>query len=531
MEEKKINREWVKTAAIIFLAVLLVLTFFSNTIMNRTLPEVASAEVTDGPITAKIRGTGTVSSVGQTEVKANATQSVATVKAREGAEVKAGDVLFVMGEAGEELENALEMLENARFDLMSAQSSFPGSVSSYEKDLARIDADDALAKYQAAVEASSKAKPDDDPSVIAAHDAVVNAQATYTFKDTETQKLMDDAYKLWSENPDDEELKKAYEESVSSRETTLTEAQREIDKAQAAYVTILAQTKSKLSIEEQTALEVWEELERIASREEDIYNQSVQSNNKSAASSSNQIYSEYLSADSTDKNNGKAAQSANIAVARAQADINRWEKKVAELSGGEDYAIKAPIGGTISALSVSPGEKVSKDQVMCIIEVPDLGYQMSFSVTNDQVKRIKVGDPATVSSFFWGSTIEAEVSSIKVDPKDPQSKKLITCTLDGDVEPGSEISVSIGNKSANYDVIVPNSAVRTDSNGSFVLMITSKNSPLGNRYFAERVPVEVLASDDTNSALNANLGYGDFVITTSSSPIKNGDQVRMADNG
>ena len=42
MGEKKINREWVKTFAIIFLAVLLVLTFFSNTIMNMTLPEVST---------------------------------------------------------------------------------------------------------------------------------------------------------------------------------------------------------------------------------------------------------------------------------------------------------------------------------------------------------------------------------------------------------------------------------------------------------------------------------------------------------
>ena len=35
METKVKNRDWVKNAAIIFLAVLLVLTFFSNTIMNR----------------------------------------------------------------------------------------------------------------------------------------------------------------------------------------------------------------------------------------------------------------------------------------------------------------------------------------------------------------------------------------------------------------------------------------------------------------------------------------------------------------
>ena len=38
----KKRREWVKNAAIIFLSVMLVLTFFSNTFMNYSLPEVAA---------------------------------------------------------------------------------------------------------------------------------------------------------------------------------------------------------------------------------------------------------------------------------------------------------------------------------------------------------------------------------------------------------------------------------------------------------------------------------------------------------
>ena len=58
MEQKVKRREWVKTAAIILLSVLLILTFFSNTIMNRSLPEVATQAVQSGSINAQIRGTG-----------------------------------------------------------------------------------------------------------------------------------------------------------------------------------------------------------------------------------------------------------------------------------------------------------------------------------------------------------------------------------------------------------------------------------------------------------------------------------------
>ena len=51
----KLNRGWVKNVAIIFLSVLLVLTFFSNTIMNHSLPEVAAQYARSGSITSKIR--------------------------------------------------------------------------------------------------------------------------------------------------------------------------------------------------------------------------------------------------------------------------------------------------------------------------------------------------------------------------------------------------------------------------------------------------------------------------------------------
>lgn len=229
--------------------------------------------------------------------------------------------------------------------------------------------------------------------------------------------------------------------------------------------------------------------------------------------------------------NSNSAANIYIDIMEYQEKIAKAEKKVAELSGGEDNAIVAPVAGTIASVSVSPGASVAKNDVLCVIEVPDMGYQMSFSVTNDQSKRIKVGDSATVSNYYWGSEIVATVSSIKVDPKNSQTNKLITFTLDGDVSNGSQLTISVGEKSANYDVVVPNSAIRNDANGSFVLAIdASRSNALGNRYFAKRVAVEVLASDDNNSAVSGDISYGDFVITTSSSPIKSGDQVRLADS-
>ena len=210
--------------------------------------------------------------------------------------------------------------------------------------------------------------------------------------------------------------------------------------------------------------------------------------------------------------------------------IENAKKKVAELSGGEENQVTAKVAGTVLTVECAPGDTKLKNDVLCTIEVPDMGYTLSFSVTNEQSRRLKVGDTATVSNYYWGREVLATLSNIKTDPKNPQNSKILTFDLSGDVTPGAELTLSVGQKSANYDIIIPNSAIRSDTNGSFVLRVEAKNSPLGNRYIARRVAVEVLAEDDMNSAVTGDLGYGDYVITTSNAPIKNGDMVRLADN-
>ena len=119
MEENSVKkRGWVKNAAIIFLSVMLVLTFFSRTIMNHSLPEVATASVTSGSINARIRGTGSVTAGDSYEVVVNQTRKVETVYVKVGDKVETGDVLFVLSDAdSSELKEAQELLDRMQEEL------------------------------------------------------------------------------------------------------------------------------------------------------------------------------------------------------------------------------------------------------------------------------------------------------------------------------------------------------------------------------------------------------------------------------
>ena len=226
-------------------------------------------------------------------------------------------------------------------------------------------------------------------------------------------------------------------------------------------------------------------------------------------------------------------QNKQDAIEEKRQDIADQEAKIEELLGTDSGTeVKSNVAGKVQSLSVSAGHKAEAGKTLAVIEVPDLGYSMNFSVTNEQARRLKVGDSATVSNFYWGSQIVATLTAIQTDPQNPQGSKLLTFDVTGDVTVGNSLTISIGERNANYDMVVPNSAVRSDTNGSFVLMITAKNSPLGNRYFASRVNVEVVASDDQYSAISGAIEAYDSVITTASrnAPISSGDQVRLADS-
>jgi hypothetical protein len=117
--------------------------------------------------------------------------------------------------------------------------------------------------------------------------------------------------------------------------------------------------------------------------------------------------------------------------------------------------------------------------------------------------------------------------------RDPNNRDntVVVCEMSGDVNAGDSYTVSIGEQSASYDYVVPTSSIREDNNGKFILIVESKSTPLGNRYYARRVDVEVITSDDTRSAITGNLSGGEYVITTTTKPIEADQMVRLASEG
>lgn len=565
----KKRREWVKNAAIIFLSVMLVLTFFSNTFMNYSLPEVAAQYVQSGTITAKIRGTGTVESGDPYNVKITETRTISSVLVKTGDKVEKGAPLLLLEDKeSKELTDAQAALDKAMLDFELAllsgdisNSAFQnvqnGNVSSLNTYQSRIVAAEAeIDKWQKQVDEATTA-------INQLKTAQVNVDAGGAPDTSSEQNKVNVAQAAL--NSDEIKIAK---DKISEWQAAQATCQATIDK----YNEKIASSVSGNGFVNQ----VTEDEYQLAVKNRDQYQSLI--NERQAFINNNpdkvKAYDEKVKALAdankalTEKQNSKT-NSTNSLTVQTQNWQTELDKRNIQLKAAQDTkaqllkdistelnldyqldslkkqrddiaklqenavgaSIDAPISGTITSVTVKAGDEAQPDTALVTMQPEGKGFTMSFSVTNDQAKRLSVGDKADLVNSWRYSDMDITLASIKPDTTDPGQKKLLTFDITGDeVTPGQSLNVSVGQKSANYDLIVPNSAIREDSNGKFILIVESKSSPLGNRYVATRVDVEVLASDDTQSAVSGALYGYEFVITTSTQPVEAGKLVRLANN-
>ncbi len=579
------RRDWVKNAAIVFLTVMLLLTFFSQTIMNYSLPEVATQYVQSGSITAKIRGSGTVESGDPYEVKVTETRKVASVAVRVGDEVQKGDILYYLEDKdSEELQAALENLEKAE----KAYENALLNTNLTSSDIQEAESGVTIEEYRNRITVKQNAVKAAENAVKAAENEVTEAQKKVDeinerYEAFNTQIKIEDSNNYDGDSDERHARDRANEELNTSRNNlsnvqksydeivgAITEIDAKIAAANAAgnseeAATLQAAKDSKIverdactiELENATADVRAKEVAAKAAQEaldakkakdkEDIIN-SLRRQQAELDDEKNEAEKAL-----TDKKNAvtdrtkdledrqKELTDLNAQIERIfgqsglqtlQENIDKAQEEVDKLREKTTGAtITAPISGTVTKLNVTAGNSTSADTPVAVMQPEGKGYTLSFSVTNEQARRLSVGDKADLVNAWRYDDIEVTLSSIKPDNTDPGQKKLLTFDVTGStVTAGQSLSLSVGQKSANYDLIVPNSAIREDNNGKFILIVESKSSPLGTRYTASRVDVEVLASDDTQSAISAALYGYEFVITTSTKPVEAGKLVRLASN-
>lgn len=666
------RKDWVKNAAIIFLTIMLILTFFSNTIMNYSLPEVATQYVQPGTITAKVRGTGTVEATDPYNVMVAESRVIASVAVQQGDVVEKDQVLYYLEDAeSEELKAAQDELEELELAYMkglfgsnvspevisNVASGNTGSFASYQQmvtdmqtrlkeaedrvkecqealdavtlqstingnnagvstnaeelkvdqattDLAKaqeaFEANKAeqIAKLSAEIEELEKQIADLEKLVSGAEDtagSVSGDDTTSSGIDVYTQ-LRDNALGVVedkvrqildaaedgglisagsvtiSPDPTIDELisaysqlktaigdKEEYKTMYSEYEAALAQYNIAVDNYENAAGQLTGYEKNKAALKKakkklaslqaklaevnaitvSSSGSVQDAQNRLNQAKQNI-SEITNANEQSAAAYQNQIANATAALENaqavyellkTEQSELSADINAELDLSKVNKDIADKKEEIEKLKAKSvGAAITAPVAGKVTSLAYVAGETTMPDQAAAVIQVEGKGFTCSFSVTNAQAQKVKVGDMAELQNAWYYEDVVATLASIKPDPESAGQKKLLVFDVTGNsVEPGQSLNLSVGQRSADYELVVPNSTIREDNNGKFILIVEAKSSPLGNRYIAARVDVEVLASDDTYTAISAGLYGYEYVITTSTKPVEAGKQVRLSE--
>ena len=646
----KKRRERIKTILIFFLAILLVLTFFSNTIMNYTLPTVTTYNAYSMQINEKVRGNGTINSKQDYKVKATGSRKVTSINVKVGDAVKKGDLLMVLdsetsGSNNNAVQEAEEALRTAEVDYQKALLKLPKDYTDSNVSIsrAREDLQEAVNKLEEARRKQSNAITEDannqatrksneatakmtelkgylDSITSGSYEAVPSsytssitsaiynlqsAQDAYNEAKANVESLGASVSSYSSSSSDsgdsgsgsysvsggsyssgssveaceralkekelkasraledyhlaspEEELQKKRDWEDAEREVddareALENAkrqaeeddarQRELEDAKAALkeandqVTYATNAKAeaisdaKRNIDQEIAvlqkeIDSYKEITEAYAKQKDSTVESLENDVKTKQHDLEDKIRKLEEDKLTDDNSAKS-DALDLETKRLDVEKKKKALEKAKKDSGT-VNITAEGDGIVKELNAAVGDSTAEGTALATINLTNAGFVVELNVTNEQAKKVRVGTSAEARGYF--GSVNATLSAIKADPSSNKNRILVFDLSGEDLTPGENVEMTISCSSQQFDTVVPNSAIQTSDKGKYVLVARSKSTPLGNRYYANKVDVKVLASDDQYTAVQGELSSGDAVIKTSEKPLSPGAQVRLED--
>lgn len=565
MSDKVKNRKWVTKAIIIFVAGLLVLTFFSNTIMNLMIPKVIGKRAGRGNLSYTNNATAQVEPVTSYRVKGIEGRTIDQVLVSDYDFVSKGDVLMTLEAVTDqsdldELRTQLTELQREedyarRTPSSTDYSSLRSGITSAQTSL-----DEARSQLSAArtktdtINAANNIINQNRPRTVSLGAEVESASNTIENINSQIDTLQSEISTRESQietlinlgiptptptpvpgvpgedpgdggdpstppepNPSTVRIGELRAE-IEQRQTQITELQSQLGSAQARLGELSSQLADcNAAIEEaQSAITAAEQLPSVSSASSEV---------ESAQASLNSARQALRDAQTND---GIAADRARDAATDRQTQIAKLQEKIAEKEA--NYAMNevvAPADGLVYALAVGDGDELTKDQVMLVVIPEDSSYNITFKFPAESIFGLAPGMELTSDNYWLES---CKIISIKPDPDSPRESKLVKCSLSADyILPGESVTVVANRSNSDYDHIISSSAVNEDNAGKFVYLIVEERSPFGNRYNVKRVDVTVEATDGAVSAISGTGLDDGMLVVRSEEALEDGQRVRLED--
>lgn len=196
-------------------------------------------------------------------------------------------------------------------------------------------------------------------------------------------------------------------------------------------------------------------------------------------------------------------QAAQAQVSKAQAGVSAIQSQI------NDGIIRAPFDGIVASVNPKSGEAYPA-ATPAITLISEGNYKIDLMIPQNEIARIKVGDPATIT--FDASrdlSATATVESIDLAPTVTNGVSAYKTTLylngaNSDIRIGMTANATIQGQTALNVLAVPSSAVINENGGDFVLVENKKGAFVKQK-------VEVGVSDGVQTEIVSGLSAGTLV--------------------
>lgn len=555
--------EYIKKHKIIFglifiLTLILFFIFFNRINSSSAETRYQTAKVEKGNIISSISGSGQVSSSNQIELKPKTSGQLIALNVKVGDKIKEGAIIAQI-----DASDAYKNVRDARNNLETAKLSL-------EKILAPSDNLTLLQAQNSLIDAKNSLSNSEDDLMETYDDAFSAVSDSWLgfpeIIDGMNTILYGNTYDRWQQNVD-YYFDSVYTYNISNRETLRDNAISSFQTAKNSYDSVLAdyriinRSSGNDEIEKildktyKTAKSISEAAKSIESYLSLIKN--VLNKNNATLPSSLSTHQSELASYLSDVNSNLQAisnqinnlKSAKQAIVDAKLNINEKEEALKDIESGSDaldirsaqltvqqkqnsladaqkeladFTIRAPFEGTIAAIEIEKGDTVSSATALATIITEQRIAEITLNEVD--VAKVNVGQKATltfdaITDLNLTGTV-AEVDTIGTVSQNVVSYnvKINFDTQDQRVKPGMSVSASIITESKTDTLLVPNSAIKSDSEGKYVLMF---ENPLDNSEGYQgavaisqpiQQTVEIGITNDDYAEIISGLIIGDQVI-------------------
>ena len=217
-------------------------------------------------------------------------------------------------------------------------------------------------------------------------------------------------------------------------------------------------------------------------------------------------------------------QSAQLSLQQKQNALVDAQEKLA------DYTVRAPFDGTVANIVVKKGDPASSSAAIATLITQQ--QIATISLNEVDVSKIAVGQKVTLS-FDAISGLQLTGSVATIDSIGTVAQGVVTYTVkigfdtqDDRIKSGMSVSAAIMTNVKTDVLTVPNAAVKTSSNGSYVQMLETIPSGVDvtaltgipSATAPKQVPVVVGLSNDSVTEIVSGINDGDQVVIRTIDP-------------